>query len=55
MQGFGPQTSLNPYDPFLTIYAAVSRKTAGGLVIGPEQRVSREEALRMMTLDAAYL
>jgi hypothetical protein len=55
MQGFGPQTSLNPYDPFLTMYVAVSRKTASGRVIGPDQRVSREDALRMMTLDAAYL
>ncbi|MFO0825652.1 MAG: amidohydrolase family protein [Gemmataceae bacterium] len=26
-----------------------------GEVIGPEQKVSREDALRMMTIDAAYL
>jgi hypothetical protein len=35
--------------------AAVTRRTEGGRVIGPEQAVSREEALRMMTRDAAYL
>jgi predicted amidohydrolase YtcJ len=34
---------------------AVTRKTESGLVIGPEQKVSREDALRMMTTDAAYL
>jgi predicted amidohydrolase YtcJ len=55
MQGLDPNLSLNPYHPFLTMYTAVTRKTATGLVVGPEQRVSREEALRMMTIDAAYL
>jgi predicted amidohydrolase YtcJ len=55
MQGFGPKSALNPYDPFLTMYVAVSRKTQRGQVIGSDQRVSREQALRMMTVDAAYL
>jgi predicted amidohydrolase YtcJ len=55
MQGFDPITSLNPYHPFLAMYAAVSRKTQSGQVIGPDQRVSREDALRMTTIDAARL
>jgi predicted amidohydrolase YtcJ len=55
MQGFDPITSLNPYHPFLAMQIAVERKTQGGQVIGPEQRVSREEALRMTTVDAAWL
>ncbi len=54
MQGFDPNTSLNPYNPFLTMYVAVARRTTGGQVIGPENRVSRENALRMMTIDAAW-
>ena len=54
MQGFDPDSSLNPYNPFLTMYTAVTRKTESGLVVGPEQRVSREMALRMMTSDAAW-
>lgn len=33
----------------------ITRKTDSGLVIGPEQKVSREDVLRMMTIDAAYL
>jgi predicted amidohydrolase YtcJ len=37
------------------MYIAVSRKTQSGEVIGPEQRVSREDALRMTTIDAAWL
>jgi predicted amidohydrolase YtcJ len=55
MQGFDPITSLNPYHPFLAMQIAVERKTQGGQVIGPQQRVSREEALRMTTIDAAWL
>lgn len=55
MYGFDPNTSLNPYNPFLTMYTVTSRKTAGGRVIASEQRVSREDALRMMTINAAWL
>ncbi len=55
MQGFGPRSSLNPYDPFLAMSTAITRKTESGAVIGPEQRVSREDALRTMTIDAAWL
>lgn len=55
MQGADPNTSLNPYNPFLTMYTAITRRTEDGQVIGPRQRVSREDALRMMTIDAAWL
>lgn len=54
MQGFGPDRSLNPYNPFLTMYTGITRRTEGGQVIAPHQRVSREDALRMMTIDAAW-
>jgi predicted amidohydrolase YtcJ len=54
MQGFDPDKSLNPYNPFLTMQVAMTRKTERGQVFGPEERISREEALRMMTIDAAY-
>jgi predicted amidohydrolase YtcJ len=55
MQGFDPDTSLNPYNPFLALQTAVTRRTEGGKVLGADQRVSREEALRMFTIDAAWL
>jgi predicted amidohydrolase YtcJ len=55
MFGVAPDRSLNPYNPFLTMYVAVTRGTEGGQVIGPEQAVSREDALRMMTVNAAWL
>jgi predicted amidohydrolase YtcJ len=55
MFGVDPGGSLNPYNPFLTLYVAVTRRTEGGQVIGPEQAVSRADALKMMTIDAAWL
>ncbi len=55
MFGLEPNTSMNPYNPFLTMYVAVTRRTEGGQVFGPGQVVSREQALRMMTTEAARL
>lgn len=55
MQGIDPNRSLNPYNPFLTMYAAVTRKTESGREIGPNEKISRTDALKMMTVDAAYL
>ncbi|MEQ2008794.1 MAG: amidohydrolase [Limisphaerales bacterium] len=55
MQGFGPDSALNPYNPFLAMQIAVTRRTQGGQVFGTDQRVTREEALRMVTRDAAWL
>lgn len=55
MQGVDPDRALNPYNPFLAMYVAISRKTESGKVYGPEQKVSRLEALRMVTIDAAYM
>ncbi len=37
------------------MYVAVTRRTEGNQVIGPEQAVSRPDALKMMTIDAAWL
>ena len=55
MMGLDPDRALQPFNPFLAMYVAVSRKTEGGHIYGPEQKVTRPEALRMMTIDAAYL
>lgn len=55
MFGLDPDTSLNPFNPFLTIATAVTRRTEGGQVIGPNETITRQQALRMMTIDAARL
>ena len=53
MYGLDRDDALNPFNPFLTMYAASTRRTESGEVIGPDEAVSRQEALRMMTSAAA--
>jgi len=55
MLGTDPNGALNPFNPFLTMYVLVTRKTESGRILGEKQRVSRQDALRMMTINAAYL
>lgn len=49
---WGAGTTNNPFVPF---YFNVTRKTEEGLVIGAAQRISRTEALRVSTINNAYL
>ncbi len=53
--GGGSDWSLVPANPFWMIYFWVTRETRLWDVIGPEQRISREEALRVMSINNAYL
>ena len=53
MFGLDRDDSMNPFNPFLTMYAASTRRTESGQVVGGGEAVSREEALRMMTSAAA--
>ena len=55
MQGFDPVGALNPYHPLLAMQAAITRRTQGGQVIGAAERISRLDALRMTTINAAYI
>ncbi|MGY3033995.1 putative amidohydrolase YtcJ [Bradyrhizobium sp. USDA 4354] len=41
-------------DALVCLNVAVNRSTLKGAVLGPEQRVSMEEALKAITIDAAY-
>lgn len=45
---------MAPADPLLWMWAAVNRTTPSGWVPGPDQRLSAEQALRAVTLDAAF-
>ena len=49
-----PRLSLNPYHPFFGMWMAITRKTVDGNVLGPEQRITREEALKLWTINAAF-
>jgi predicted amidohydrolase YtcJ len=55
MFGLDPDTAMNPFNPFLTMAVAVTRRTEQGRVIGGAERISREQALRLMTREAARL
>jgi len=53
----GTDVPVEPLNPIASFYASVSRKTLKGLPEGgyePEQKMTREQALRSYTLDAAY-
>jgi hypothetical protein len=42
-------------NPFVPIYFYVTRKTEDGRVLDPRQKISRQEALRVSTINNAYL
>ena len=53
----GTDTPVEPINPIACFYAAVTRKTLEGEPEGgyePDQKMTREQALRSYTLDAAY-
>jgi len=52
---FDSRDAINPYNPFFGMWMAVTRKTRSGAVLNPAERVTREQALRMWTWNAAYL
>jgi predicted amidohydrolase YtcJ len=52
---FDPRESINPYHPFYGMWMAITRETVDATVLNPEQRIGRMEALRMWTLNGAYL
>jgi len=46
--------SINPYNPFLAMWSAVTRTTERNTIIMPSEAITREEALRMYTINNAY-
>src|SRR5262245_46040766 len=50
----GTDAPVEDIDPIASFYASVSRKLTDGSVFYPEQRMTRMQALRSYTLDAAY-
>jgi predicted amidohydrolase YtcJ len=53
MFGLDRNEAMNPFNPFLTIYAATTRRTESGRVVNAAEGVSRQDALGMMTRAAA--
>lgn len=56
MQKIGSYRSVNPYNPFLGIWITLSRVPKGAMrPLHPEQTITREQAIRLYTINNAYL
>jgi hypothetical protein len=56
MQKIGSLRSTNPYNPFLGMWVAITRTGRWyDRPLHPEEALSREQALRMYTINNAYL
>src|SRR5262249_4614071 len=56
MQKIGSLRSINPYNPFLGMWIALTRQPRWtDQPLHPEQRISREQAIRLYTINNAYL
>jgi len=47
-------SSINPYNPFLAMWTTISRTTERGSTIVPEEAITREQAIRMYTINNAW-
>ena len=56
MQKFGSLRSINPYNPFLGMWIALTRQPRWAeQPLHPEQRITREQALQLYTINNAFL
>ena len=54
MIGHDKNRAVNPFNPFHGLWVSVTRKTGRGAAMHPEEKISREEALKTYTIWAAY-
>ncbi|MCS7025803.1 MAG: amidohydrolase [Bryobacteraceae bacterium] len=56
MQKIGGMRSINPYNPFFGMWITLTRQPRWThQVLHPEQRISREQAIRLYTIQNAFL
>jgi len=56
MQKIGSLRSINPYNPFLGMWIALTRQPRWtDQPLHPEQRITREQAIRLYTINNAYI
>ena len=55
MIGHDRNKAVNPYNPFLSMWIEIARKTDRGEVIHAEERITRAEALKTHTIWGAYM
>jgi predicted amidohydrolase YtcJ len=51
----GTDSAVVPYPPLWVIYHFVTRDTISGGVLGADQKISRQDALRLETINNAFL
>jgi predicted amidohydrolase YtcJ len=47
--------AVNPWNPWLAIWVTLTRTTERGPVLTPDERLTREQAIRLYTINNAYL
>jgi hypothetical protein len=50
-----PMEATNPWNPWLGMEVAVTRLTERGTLLGPDEALSREDAIRLYTINNAFL
>jgi predicted amidohydrolase YtcJ len=56
MQKIGSLRSVNPYNPFLAMWTTLERRPRGSdAPLHPEQSLTREQAIRLYTINNAFL
>jgi predicted amidohydrolase YtcJ len=51
----GTDSPVTPYPPFPSLWASIARRTeVNNVQMGTEQRITREEAIRLYTINGAY-
>ena len=55
MIGHDKDRAVNAFNPFFNMWMSITRKTREGKLIYPEEKITREQALRMYTNGSAYL
>jgi predicted amidohydrolase YtcJ len=56
MQKIGSLRSINPYNPFLAMWTTLVRRPRGSEApLHPEQNLTREQAIRLYTINNAFL
>jgi hypothetical protein len=56
MQKIGSLRSINPYNPFLAMWTTIVRRPRGSeAALRPEQNLTREQAIRLYTINNAFL
>jgi hypothetical protein len=52
---FDARNAINPYHPFYGMWMAITRKGVDGPPLTPAERITRMEALKMWTVNGAYM